>query len=122
MDFTGSIIHEFQSLPDFWWLRLMIAAIGGGLCSILWMKIKERKINRREIVTCGLLTAYVVFILMETVIGRKPGTRMAEFIPFWSYGKAELVSEVLLNYILFIPLGVLMYLHTERTKRTFITG
>jgi glycopeptide antibiotics resistance protein len=29
---------------------------------------------------------------------------------FWSYGKSEYVSEVLLNYILFIPLGVLLSL------------
>jgi len=122
LDFTGSIINEFRGLPDFWWLRLIVAAIGGGLIWILLAKIKERKINRRDVVICGLLTAYVVFILMETVIGRTVGKRNAIFIPFWSYGKSDYVSEILLNYILFIPFGFLMYLHTGRTNAPIITG
>ena len=47
---------------------------------------------------------------METIIGRKPGIARAEFIPFWSYRHPELRTEIILNYILFVPLGFLLYL------------
>ena len=53
---------------------------------------------------------YVVFILFETVIGRKPGVGRVELVPFWSYSHPELRMEIVLNYILFIPLGCLLYL------------
>ena len=68
--------------------------------------------------TCGreistrmrLLAAYVVFILIETVLGRKPGSVRVELVPFWSYSHPELRMEIILNYLLFVPLGLLMYL------------
>lgn len=103
MDFTGSLINEFHSLPAFWWLWLIIAAVGVG---VVYKLICGREISSRT----RLLAAYVVFILMETIIGRKPGIARAEFIPFWSYSHPELRSEIILNYILFVPLGFLLYL------------
>lgn len=57
-----------------------------------------------------LLAAYTLFILMETVIGRKPGALRMELIPFWSYSHPELRMEIILNYLLFMPLGSLLYL------------
>ena len=36
---------------------------------------------------------------------RKSGTN-----PFWSYSHPELRMEILLNYVLFVPLGLLLYL------------
>ena len=57
-----------------------------------------------------LLVTYILFILMETVIGRKTGIGQVELAPFWSYSHPELRIEILLNYVLFIPLGVLLYL------------
>ena len=33
-----------------------------------------------------------------------------ELVPFWSYGYPELRSEIILNYLLFIPLGLLLFL------------
>ena len=47
---------------------------------------------------------------METVIGRKPGVGRVELVPFWSYSHTELRMEIVLNYILFAPLGFLLYL------------
>lgn len=107
MDFTGSLINEFHSLPAFWWLWLISAAVGAGVVNAL---VTGKKITTKEIVFRSLLAAYVVFILMETIIGRKPGIARAEFIPFWSYSHLELRSEIILNYILFVPLGFLLYL------------
>lgn len=110
MDFTGTLKNEFNSLPSFWWLWLIIVAVGVG---VVYKLICGREISTRM----RLLAAYVVFILMETVIGRKPGIARAEFIPFWSYSYPELRMEIILNYILFIPLGFLLYLcFGERRK------
>lgn len=103
MDFTGSLINEFNSLQAFWWLWLIIVAVGAG---VVYKLICGREISTRM----RLLAAYVVFILMETIIGRKPGIARAEFIPFWSYSHPELRMEIILNYILFVPLGFLLHL------------
>ena len=57
-----------------------------------------------------MLVTYILFILMETVIGRKTGIGQVELTPFWSYSHPELRMEIILNYVLFIPLGLLLYL------------
>lgn len=101
MDFTGAIINEFNSLPKFWWLWLILTAVG--TCVVL------RMIGKREkSVAIALLASYILFILFETVIGRSPGDFRLELIPFWSYGRPDLRSEVIMNYLLFIPLGILL--------------
>ena len=100
MDFTGSIINEFKSLPSFWWLWLIAAFVG------VWVIDGKKNIAR------PLLVTYILFILMETVIGRKAGIGQVELTPFWSYSHPELRMEIVLNYILFIPLGLLLYLYS----------
>lgn len=107
MDFTGSLINEFNSLPAFWWLWLIIVAVGVG---VVYKLICGREITTKAIVFRSLLAAYVVFILMETIIGRKAGSVRVELAPFWSYSHPELRMEIILNYILFIPLVFLLYL------------
>lgn len=67
-------------------------------------------IDGRRMTPRPLLAAYILFILMETVIGRKVGVGRVELVPFWSYSHPELRMEIVLNYILFMPLGVLLYL------------
>ena len=57
-----------------------------------------------------LLAAYLLFILFETVIGRKVGVGRVELVPFWSYSHPELRMEIFLNYVLFIPFGFLLHL------------
>lgn len=103
MDFTGTLKNEFNSLPSFWWLWLIIVAATAG---VVYKLICGREISTRM----RLLAAYVVFILMETVIGRKPRSVRVELVPFWSYSHPELRMEIILNYLLFVPLGLLMYL------------
>ena len=98
MDFTGTLINEYNSLPSFWWLWLIIVAMA------VWF------IDGRRMTPRPLLAAYILFILMETVIGRKPGVGRVELVPFWSYSHTELRMEIVLNYILFAPLGFLLYL------------
>lgn len=89
---------------------MIIVAVGVG---VVYKLICGREISTRM----RLLAAYVVFILMETVIGRKSGSGRMELVPFWSYSHPELRMEIILNYILFIPLGFLLYLcFGERRK------
>lgn len=99
----------FNSLPTFWWLWLIIAVVGSGLVYELFY---GRKIATRK----RLLVSYVFFIMMATVLGRKPGIARAKFIPFWSYSYPALWMEIILNYILFIPLGLLLYLYFGKRK------
>ena len=98
MDFTGTLLNEYNSLPAYWWLWLIVVAL------VIWF------IDGRRITPRPLLAAYILFILMETIIGRKTGVGRVELVPFWSYSHPELRMEIVLNYILFIPLGVLLYL------------
>lgn len=98
MDFTGTLLNEYNSLPAYWWLWLIVVAL------VVWL------IDGRRITPRPLLAAYVVFVLIETAIGRKVGVGRAELVPFWSYSHPELRMEIVLNYILFIPLGCLLHL------------
>ena len=98
MDFTGTLLNEYNSLPAYWWLWLIVVAL------VVWL------IDGGRITPRPLLAAYILFILMETIIGRKTGVGRVELVPFWSYSHPELRMEIVLNYILFIPLGVLLYL------------
>ena len=107
MDFTGTLIREFALLPKNWELVLIVVALLSGL--VLYLRYKNN-IKPEELFFSSLLASYIVFILYMTIIGRSPVTKRAEFIPFWSYVKPELWNEILLNYILFIPFGFLLYL------------
>ena len=98
MDFTGTLLNEYNSLPAYWWLWMIVVAV------VVWL-IDKRRVSPRP-----LLAAYILFILMETVIGRKVGVGRVELVPFWSYSHTELRMEIVLNYILFIPFGFLLYL------------
>ena len=98
MDFTGTLLNEYNSLPAYWWLWLIVVAL------VIWL------IDGRRITPRPLLAAYILFILMETVLGRESGVGRVELVPFWSYSHPELRMEIVLNYILFIPLGCLLHL------------
>ena len=98
MDFTGTLLNEYNSLPAYWWLWLIVVAL------VVWL------IDGRRVTPRPLLAAYILFILMETIIGRKTGVGRVELVPFWSYSHPELRMEIVLNYLLFMPLGFLLYL------------
>jgi len=116
LDFIGAVINEFKSLPKFWWLWLVVTAVVSGIITVLWMKRKAREISTANVLIISFLAAYILFILFETVIGRSPGEFRAELIPFWSYGHPELRKEIIMNYLLFMPLGVLLSICVNRRK------
>jgi glycopeptide antibiotics resistance protein len=96
MDFVGAISREIFDISWYWWIVLTFIIAG------IW-------IWRRSKVE-ALLVGYIVLILIVTLFNRPFTVMEPQLSLFWSYGKSEYVSEVLLNYILFIPLGVLLSL------------
>ena len=60
-----------------------------------------------------LLTVYVLFILFKTVLFRSNEVEDTDAYPFWSYvegfnGKTYLLVQIVLNIILFMPIGALI--------------
>lgn len=81
---------------------ILVCVVTGFICKI-------KRMNAERTICTALLAAYVLFILFQTVIGREQKTFRAEWMPFWSYSHPELYMEIILNYLLFIPLGILLY-------------
>ena len=79
MDFTGTLIREFALLPKNWELVLIVVALLSGL--VLYLRYKNN-IKPEELFFSSLLASYIVLILYMTIIGRRPVTKRAEFIPF----------------------------------------
>ena len=56
----------------------------------------------------GVFAAYLFFILAGTVLIRKPGTLRYELMPFWSWSKPEHFNQIIINILMFIPIGFLL--------------
>lgn len=57
--------------------------------------------------TSGILAAYLFFILAGTVLIRKPGVLRYELMPFWSWKSPEHYNQIIVNILMFIPIGFL---------------
>lgn len=55
----------------------------------------------------GLLIGYFFLIFAVTIFSRKAGGGRYELVPFWSYSNPSLRTQILLNIIVFIPIGLL---------------
>lgn len=71
----------------------------------------------------SVLAFYLSFVATITIIARIPSSNARfSFILFWSYnaianGEVELISEIIWNIVLFIPIGLLlMFLLTCKCK------
>ena len=98
MDFVGAISRELFSISWYWWI-VIIAVVAA-----VWR-------GRNEKIVEALIVGYLILILVITVLDR--GMTVNSYgqirpVPFWSYGIPELKSEIICNYLLFIPLGVLL--------------
>lgn len=59
--------------------------------------------------TVLLLIEYVLLIFCSTILFRPINVESSyNWHPFWSYGKPELVLENIMNFVVFIPIGVLL--------------
>ncbi len=132
MESTYYIIENH--LPSFTWpLLLILFFLSLGLTS--W-KGKQRNEGMARAVLCSLLITYTAAILFTTLIFRTPaadadGTLLhkAEWMPLWSWYEVienhskELLGEILLNVVLFVPVGVFVtLLYKFRPLKMFLIG
>lgn len=62
-----------------------------------------------------LLTEYVFLIYCSTVIFREVNpSRKHFFTPFWSYGRHDLIAENIMNVVVFIPVGILLFITLKK--------
>lgn len=102
MDYIETLIHLYELLPSYWCLYLLFV--------FFISYIVLYRFDRGDgIAIKSFLAQYILFILFMTIIGRTKVLKRAEFIPFWSYFRPKLWPEILLNYVLFIPFGFLIF-------------
>lgn len=106
-------------IQPYWWLLIIFIAI------LHWRGKKEKLVS-------GLLAAYLFLLLVVTVLSRHgpvidPYGKF-QLIPFWSYVQAAkerntyIVKQIILNYVIFVPVGVLMYLRKINVRKTVLFG
>ena len=102
MDYIETLIHLYELLPSYWCLYLLFVFF---ISYIVFYRFDRGD----GIAIKSFLAQYILFILFMTIIGRTKVLKRAEFMPFWSYFRPKLWPEILLNYILFIPFGFLLF-------------
>ena len=101
--YANTILHSLDSRL---WLLFAIAT------ALIWLPVLIRK--RRAYAMRGVIT-YALLILMVTLFSREGiHQRPPELLPFWSWVKVfrhrnwELLYQIILNVLLFFPLGALL--------------
>lgn len=83
---------------------------------IAFVLYRNDKIDIKSFISLPVFAFYLSFVATITIVARNPSPiARYELIPFWSYraiaeGKTILISEVFWNYVLFIPIGILLML------------
>lgn len=122
------IINSQISLTD--WIGIILFGLLIFISFLAYDRKKYGKILIREPILKALSCMYLAFILCITLIGRvKTEEARAKLIPLWSWYDViknhNLVTfeELIYNIMLFIPLGVLLYLLMQITlKQVLILG
>ena len=117
MDYKNSIVGQFESLPDYWWVLLLGVAITSFIIH------RQDKTNR---IVKVLTPTYVVFIVIVTLLNRSNGGGYRLEL-FWSYkaaydGAFYLWKEIAINYLLFIPLGFLLKFRIKEIYKVCLIG
>jgi glycopeptide antibiotics resistance protein len=92
---------------------LIIALFVGLFAYVLF---KRNRIGRETFVALPLLAFYLSFVITITIIERQPSDNAQyNLLLFWSYRaiarcELDLISQVLWNVVLFIPIGILITL------------
>ena len=91
--------------------------------TILFFLWRKKKIILSQMISGLLLTVYLGVVFASTVFTRTPdGIWHYELIPFWSWrevliGNTYMLTEIVLNVILFIPIGILIPVLLHRRIR-----
>lgn len=84
------------------------------VCAVTYPFYRKKRLSSNAFVAFPLLAFYLGFTLTITIIERIPSPDAKyQLAVFWSYqaiqaGKNDLIAEVFWNYILFIPIGILL--------------
>ncbi len=121
-------------LPIYTWpLLILVFFCSLGVC--VW-RGRQNQVTKKRPVLTSLLITYITAIFFATLIFRVPamsadGTYIhkAEWIPLWSWYEVivhhsgGLFEEILLNVVLFAPLGVLIkLLYKSNLGKMFLIG
>lgn len=132
MDFT-EFVTQSQYIPRWGlavWIIMLIASI---LYLLLLVKLRPFGISKKKAAAIWFLTVYLVFIFCGAVLTRetldKPQLRLELFWSYkWGIRKSglKLVLEILLNILMFMPVGTLLPMimrkpHSKMRTLFFIT-
>ncbi len=112
------IIHRYQEIPICIYEYLLLV-----FCLGLVLLIALKGIREGWRLSVGLLAiVYIVLIYCVTVFSRAYSeTAGHDFTPFWSYraienGKNDLLTENIMNVVVFVPVGFLLSCVSRRLK------
>ena len=114
----GYIKSLIDSVP-IWFYEVALSAFI--LCMVLLISIKGYKKGLYYCFTVALIE-YIAFIYCSTVVFRQTlEKRMFEYHPFWSYssvfnGSNEHLGQIVMNIVVFIPLGFLLGSSLKNSK------
>ena len=92
---------------------LLVAVLIGFIAFVLY---RNDKISIKPFISIPVFAFYLSFVATITIIARIPShNAQYRLMLFWSYraiagGKTDLISEVFWNFVLFIPIGILLML------------
>lgn len=104
------VISLYQDIPVIVYAGLSLAFLFGTIAFIAYEGVK---CGWRKIVGL-ILVEYAILIYCSTVVFRSSSEATGyEYIPLWSYsaiqeGRAELLSENILNVAVFVPMGFML--------------
>lgn len=90
---------------------------------LLLMAFLLRAYSIRKIITYAILLEYIVVVICNNIVYREEtGSRELMLDPFWKFrtfngSSMELLGEMALNIILFLPLGIIMRFITSGRNR-----
>ena len=99
---------------------LLISVVVGIAAFVFYRK---EKLSLRSFITVPILAFYLSFVATITIFARIPSqSAQYRLMLFWSYkaiaaGQTDFIAEVFWNFVLFIPIGIiLMLLITHRFR------
>lgn len=124
--FCDYISDLYRGIPLWIYVVVLCASVFG---CILFLVIRDKNRGEKLLVRL-LLYVYVILMLCSTVIFREPRTISHHgFDPFWHYeafrqGRLQLLPELIMNILAFIPRGFVFCLTFRRINwwRAIIAG
>lgn len=102
---------------------ICFAAVFVIAAAILFFLFRKKKIFLFQVIAGLLLVVYLGIVFASTVFTRNSdGIWHYELMPFWSWrevllGNTYMLTEIILNVILFLPIGILLPVLFHRTFR-----